>query len=67
MQNRKQNRLGYSISLCIAFMLVFGVMFAACVEEQQITEQLQETPDETAQDYEEPAVALPGLPNYVAG
>ena len=60
MQNRKRNRHDYSVSLCIAFMLVFGVMFAACVEEQQIAEQLQETPDETA-------VALPGLPEYVAG
>ena len=67
MQNRKRNRHDYSVSLCIAFMLVFGVMFAACVEEQQITEQLQETPDETDQDSEEPAVALPGLPDYVAG
>ena len=48
-------------------MLVFGVMFAACVEEQQIAGQLQETPDETTQDSEEQAVALPGLPEYVAG
>ena len=67
MQNRKRNRHGYSVSLCIAFMLVFGVMFAACVEEQQIAEQLQETPDENDQDSAEPAVALPGLPEYVAG
>ncbi len=67
MQNRKQNKHGYSVSLCIAFMLVLGLMFAACVEEQQLTEQLQETLDETDQDSEVTAAALPGLPDYVAG
>lgn len=48
-------------------MLIFGTMFSACLEEQQVTEQIQETTDEMEQTPEEPAVALPGLPEYVAG
>lgn len=67
MQNKKRNQHYYSVYLCITFMLIFGAMFTACVEEQQLAEQIQETTDETDQESDEPAVALPGLPEYVAG
>ncbi len=71
MQNRKRNQLTkhvtYSVYLCIVFMLIMGTMFTACVEEQQLAEQLQETTEATDQETDEPAVALPGLPEDVAG
>ena len=64
MQNRKRNQQAYHVYLFIAFMLILGVMFTACVEEQKLAEQIQETTDETDQ---ESIVALRGLPEDVAG
>ena len=56
-----------TVYLCLAFILILGGMFTACVEEQQLAEQVQETPETTDQETEETAVALPGLPDDVAG
>ena len=50
MQNRKRNKHNYSVYLCMVFMLFFGAMFTACVEEQKLAEQIQETTDETEQE-----------------
>lgn len=53
--------------LCIISVLIAGNLFTSCVEEQQIEELVQETDNQEIQQPEETIVALPGLPDYVAG
>ena len=57
--------------LCIVSVLIAGVMFTSCVEEQQIEDLVQETDNEEnnqeIQQPEETIVALPGLPDDVTG
>lgn len=71
MRSRKLDRPILSVLVGVAIVLIPCVTFTSCVEEQQLEELIQETnQEETIQepaDPEEPAVALPGLPEDVAG
>ena len=68
MRSKKHIRHFLNVYLGIAIVLMSSVMFTSCVEEQQLDELVQETTkEETDQETEEPAVALPGLPEDVAG
>ncbi len=68
MKNRRLDRLFLSALLGIAIVLIPCVVFTSCVEEKQLDELVQEANQEdTEQDSEEPVVALPGLPEDVAG
>lgn len=68
MQNRKRKQLTFIVYLSIVFVLILSTMFTACVEKQELAEQIQDTTTgETDQETEENAVSLPGLPDDVAG
>lgn len=73
MQSKKLN---LSVLLGIAILLIPCVLFTSCIEEKQLDELAQqankegsalETPPTEPGGPEEPAVALPGLPEDVAG
>lgn len=71
MKIRKHKSQFHKSILCIVSVLIAGVLFTSCVEEQQIDELVQETDieenNQEVQQPEETIVALPGLPDYVAG
>lgn len=68
MKSRGLDRLFLSMLLGIAIVLIPCVIFTSCVEEKQLDELVQEAnQEETEQETEEPVVALPGLPEDVAG
>ena len=71
MKSRKLDRPFLSAFVGVAIVLIPGLTFTSCVEEQQLEELVQEAnKEETEQEHvepEEPAVALPGLPEDVTG
>lgn len=71
MKSRRFDRPFLSAFIGVAIVLIPCLTFTSCVEEQQLEELVQETnQEETIQEPaepEEPAVALPGLPEDVAG
>lgn len=68
MKSRGLDRLFLSMLFGIAIVLIPCVTFTSCVEEKQLEELVQEAnQEETEQETEEPVVALPGLPEDVAG
>ncbi|MDE0635092.1 MAG: cytochrome P460 family protein [Candidatus Poribacteria bacterium] len=68
MRSKKFNQLFLRFFLCVAIVLIPCVIFTSCVEEKQLDELVQEANQEdTEQNSEEPVVALPGLPEDVAG
>ncbi len=68
MKNRKFAQLFLNALLGIAVVLIPCAIFTSCVEEKQLDELVQEAnQEETEQETEEPVVALPGLPEDVAG
>lgn len=67
----RRKKLNLNMLLGIAMLLIPCVLFTSCVEEKQLDELVQQT-NETETPLEpvtpeEPAVALPGLPEDVAG
>ena len=57
-----------NVLLCTAIVLIPSVTFTSCVEEKQLDELVQEANKEDMEpETEEPVVALPGLPDDVAG
>ena len=71
MTSRRLDRLFLSALFGIAIVLIPCMILTSCVEEQQLEEIVQETNrEDTGQELvepEEPVVALPGLPEDVAG
>ena len=68
MLNKKIMQMFLKVLLGIAIMLFPCVVFTSCVEEKQLDELIQQTEqEETEPETEEPIVALPGLPDDVAG
>ena len=68
MLNKKIMPMFLKVLLGIAIMLFPCVVFTSCVEEKQLDELIQQTEqEETEPETEEPVVALPGLPDDVAG
>ncbi|MDE0316153.1 MAG: cytochrome P460 family protein [Candidatus Poribacteria bacterium] len=71
MKSRRLDRPFLRAIVGVAIMLIPCMILTSCVEEQQLEELVQETnQEETMQEPaepEEPAVALPGLPEDVAG
>ncbi len=71
MKSRKLDRPFLSALVGVAIVLIPGLTFTSCVEEQQLEELVQEAnKEETEQEHvepEEPAVVLPGLPEDVTG
>ena len=63
MFNKKIKQMFLKVLLGIAIMLFPCVVFTSCVEEKQLEDLIQQTEQET----EELVVALPGLPDDVAG
>ena len=61
MKSRGLDRFNYGVLAWIAVILIPGVMFMSCLEEKQLDNAVQPT------NQEEPIVALPGLPEDVAG
>lgn len=68
MKSRRLDRLFLRALLGIVMVLIPCVTFTSCVEEKQLDELVQEAnQEETEQETVEPIVALPGLPEDVAG
>ena len=68
MLNKKIIQMFLKVLLGIAIMLFPCVVFTSCVEEKQLDELIQQTEqEETEPETEELVVALPGLPDDVAG
>ncbi len=56
------------VFIWITVMVFTGVIFTSCVEEKQLDDLVQQTdPEQPEQETEEPVVALPGLPDDIAG
>ena len=68
MFNKKIKQMFLKVLLGIAIMLFPCVVFTSCVEEKQLENLVQQTEqEETEPETEELVVALPGLPDDVAG
>lgn len=68
MKNRRLDQLLLRVFLGIAIVLIPCTVFTSCVEEKQLDGIVQETDNgEPTQEPEETVVALPGLPEDVAG
>lgn len=65
MKSRKLDRSFLSAFVGIAIVIISSVMFTSCVEEKQLDDLVQDTNQE--EGVQEPVVALPGLPEDVAG
>ncbi len=68
MFNKKITQMFLKVLLGIAIMLFPCVVFTSCLEEKQLEDLVQQTEqEETEPETEELVVALPGLPDDVAG
>ena len=69
MKSIKNDRIYLYVLLVIAVVIIPCFMITSCVEEKQLDEIVQQTEleDDTEQGTSNPAVALPGLPDYTAG
>ncbi|MCY4403382.1 MAG: cytochrome P460 family protein [Candidatus Poribacteria bacterium] len=68
MKSRGLEKIKLGVISWFAVGLIPLMMFTACVEEQKLEELVQQAePEKTENETEEPAVALPGLPDDVAG
>lgn len=68
MNSKRHIQIKTSVITWAAVMVLPLMMFASCVEEQKLDEIVQQAePDQTKNETEELAVALPGLPDDVAG
>ena len=66
---KKLDRININYLLVVAVVLIPCFVITSCVEEKQLDEIVQQTEgkDDSEQGTDEPAVALPGLPDYTAG